>query len=175
MKRRPRKIEQKVAQHLTAFFNSLGLSEVHRVPVLGRTGPDIEINEFGLIVDVKSRLSVPTASFPGMAMNDVLVWAPLDQLNGLYLLNGDVSDTGKSKMADDWLAHMHQWTTEKYAAWRDENPKYPEKGISAIVLHKAAKRNRAKMPVGKAVFIMYKTDLDLFKQRYRLSQYLKNK
>ena len=61
-----------MAEHLTAFFNSLGLREVHRIPVLGRTGPDIEINEFGLIIDVKSRLSVPTASFTGMANIDII-------------------------------------------------------------------------------------------------------
>lgn len=110
MKRRPRRVEQKVAEHLTAFFAHLGLPEVKRIPVLGRTGPDIEINEFGLIVDVKSRQSVPTQSFPGVAMNDVMVWAPLDQLNGLYLLNGGVSDVGNAIYANtDVCAGGSDW------------------------------------------------------------------
>ena len=59
MKARPRRAEREVARHLSSFFEALGLPAVERIPVLGRTGPDITWNEFKLIVDVKSRLSVP--------------------------------------------------------------------------------------------------------------------
>ena len=159
-----------MAEHLSAFFAGIGLPAVERVPVIGRTGPDIEINEFGLIVDVKSRLSVPAASFPGTAINDDLAWTTLDNLEvfACTLLH-DVSGAGKSKMANDWLDHMHKWTEEKYQEWRKKHgeAKYPELGISGIVLHKAAKKNKAKMPVGQAVFIMYRKDLELFSQRHK--------
>jgi len=52
-----------VAKRLTAFFVSINMDPVERLPVIGRTGPDITMNQLGLVVDVKSRLEVPKSVF----------------------------------------------------------------------------------------------------------------
>ena len=75
MKARPRSVERKVAAFLSRYFVQLGLSPVERIPVLGRSGPDITSNEWGLVIDVKSRLEVPKTPFtehPTIAFDDEL-------------------------------------------------------------------------------------------------------
>ena len=59
MKARPRAVENRIAEALNVHFEYLGLAPVERIPVLGRTGPDLTTNEMNLVVDVKSRLEVP--------------------------------------------------------------------------------------------------------------------
>ena len=62
MKARPRSVENRVANMLNDVFAAMDCS-VQRIPVLGRSGPDISLNELQLVVDVKSRLEVPKALF----------------------------------------------------------------------------------------------------------------
>ena len=63
-------MENRVAAYLSALFAGIGLSPVERIPVLGRTGPDLTINELGLVVDVKSRQACPKMYFCGSVCFD---------------------------------------------------------------------------------------------------------
>jgi len=130
MKSRPRRAENEVAARLTAFFVSINLGPVERVPVTGRTGPDISINEIGLVVDVKSRLEVPKAVFevePGrvMRMQNHYIMR-LSDLGLLleYDLPFQVSNK-YSRMVGRWFAHMQSWR-------RVHQPN----GFTALVLHR---------------------------------------
>ncbi len=58
MKARPRCVERSVAEALSSILNT----PVERIPVLGRTGPDLTYHPpLNLIVDVKSRINVPVS------------------------------------------------------------------------------------------------------------------
>ena len=89
MKAAPRRSEREITRHLNMFFIEMGLSEVERIPVLGRTGPDISINEMKWVVDAKSRKSVPLCMLAG---EDELVFG-----DGMVVVRR-------------WLDHMHEWT-----------------------------------------------------------------
>lgn len=132
MKGRPRSVERKIALNLTGFFESIGCSPVERIPVLGRTGPDISINEFGLVVDAKSRLQVPIGyieigtieQFTGHGLDLIGV-----RMKDIPLLMTDEPISHKSifvsKTVSAWFNHMDEWTQQKYKT-----------GITALVLHK---------------------------------------
>ena len=142
MKARPRSVERKVAEHLTAFFIPQGYSEVERIPVLGRTGPDVSINEFGLVVDVKSRLEVPKC-YMTPAIHGDLYCSHLDGINF------DVpASSARSVLVERWFDHMHEWTLAKYKT-----------GITALVLH------RPGMPIGKSILVI--KDLKEFEKRWK--------
>jgi len=136
MKRRPRRIENRIAAILNdTLYTPLGLAPVERIPILGRTGPDITINQFGLAIDAKSRKSVPlsylltpeeicTFSAPGQP--DQLGFRLCDIAR---VLNGDHSafNTTSQKQSvtvTGWLNHM--------SAWALDNPLKP---TPMLVLH----------------------------------------
>ena len=50
------------------------MDPVERLPVIGRTGPDITMNKLALAVDIKSRLEVPKAVF------EVYPWDEQDEM-----------------------------------------------------------------------------------------------
>ena len=114
MKLRPRRAENEVAKRLTAFFVSVNLDPVERLPVIGRTGPDITMNALGLAVDVKSRLEVPKAVFevePGrvMRMQSYYIMRLTDlELLLEYNLLFQVSNK-YSRMVGRWFTHMQSW------------------------------------------------------------------
>lgn len=136
MKGRPRRTEREVASHLSEYYKTLGLTPVKRVPIIGRTGPDIEINELGLIVDVKSRKSVPKTPMPEQ---EEIVYCPgvwigarledIDLLAGYpEVPNGECDYARKIKPYKSiigWLDHMDEWT-------QLNRPN----DISALVLHR---------------------------------------
>lgn len=144
MKGRPRRVENRVAEELTLFSSQFGYSEIVRLPVIGRTGPDISINGLNLAVDVKSRKQVPKLmfSYDGEVwlFNNGLMSVRLDEIN---LLLGDI-DTDKlrywrgSKMALDWMMHMEDWCLMQ---------EYPP--IPALVLH------RPGMNIKDSAFVIY--------------------
>lgn len=142
MKSRPRSVEREVAKHLTAFFIPQGYSEVERIPVLGREGPDISINEFGLVVDVKSRLEVPK-SYMTPGVHGSLYGCHLDDIH----FDLPASDF-VSVIVERWFAHMHEWTVRKYKT-----------GITALVLH------RPRVPIGKSVLLIQ--DVEEFQKRWK--------
>jgi len=61
-RRRWKRVEVRVAEILSEIFSDAGKDPVERIPILGRTGPDISHNQIELIVDVKSRHQVPKRS-----------------------------------------------------------------------------------------------------------------
>lgn len=128
MKGRPRSIENKVAAWITELSAPKGYKAVERIPVLGRTGPDLTINELGLVVDVKSRLEVPKSVFmKPLEMIDFggLIGIRLDHLDLLMVEYKATCIRGPSVLVRRWFDHMDEW--------RQEN--YPQ-GVTALVLHR---------------------------------------
>lgn len=143
---RPRSVEREVAAHLTQMSAKIGASPVERIPVLGRTGPDLTTNEIGLVIDVKSRLSVPQGYFgkEPCYIGEMIV-VPLDQLLALDGVN--IAYTGKpSVVVSRWYTHMDEWTRANM----------PD-GISALVLH------RPKMPIGQSELLFHSSNLEVLK------------
>lgn len=149
MKARPRHAENRVAEILSEYFVSIGASPVERIPVIGRTGPDLTINEVGLVVDVKSRLEVPKSylrtwpcyhadlfSFPLLLLDGVLT-------NGILELEAPRTDGKIAKTVTDYWDHMQSWTL-----------KHRPDGITAIVLH------APKLPFGMAQMVIHQTQLE---------------
>ena len=142
MKARPRSVEREVARALSRFFVQNDLSPVERIPVLGRTGPDLTSNELGLVIDVKSRLEVPRTPFtpyPIIVFDEELKLVGV-RLKDLPLLVVDTPVTPidfSSTLVRRWYLHMQEWTLANHP-----------NGISALVLH------RPKMPIGAALLIL---------------------
>jgi hypothetical protein len=156
MKSRPRSVENQVASHISMLSEGIGGSQVIRLPVTGRTGPDITPNELGLIVDVKSRLQCPKGYFhKGFVRYGDLVGIPLD--NMLDLLNNEKPEicTATSVIVERWYAHMDEWTQKKFS-----------QGISCIVLH------RPKMPIGKSMLVIHFNDIERFRTKCQTLQML---
>jgi hypothetical protein len=152
MKSRPRRAENEIAEHLSEFFTTHNLSPVERIPILGRTGPDLTINESGLVIDVKSRQTCPVSYFSimrhtGKARNEDHTAFELDHLDEMFT-DSQYMPLRFSKMVDDWLNHMDEWT--------QENTEY---GISAVVIH------RPQMPYGGSVLVVRSSDVGLLKER----------
>jgi hypothetical protein len=52
-------VEKKIAEEINKYFTSVGMNPIERIPILGRDGPDLTVNESGLLIDVKHRISNP--------------------------------------------------------------------------------------------------------------------
>ena len=141
MKQRPRRCENEAASWLSEFSKLFGFKAIERVPVIGRTGPDLTINELKLVVDVKSRQEVPDGIFyDGIVEFDDLLAVPLYQAG--EILEGVPQQVDyQSKIVRGYYNHMDKWRIANF----------PD-GISALILHKP------KMPFGKAMFIISKSD-----------------
>jgi len=142
MKPRPRSIERKVAAYLSERFLQLGLSPVERIPVLGRTGPDISLNELNIVIDVKSRLEVPVSVFcPRNEFRYIcngLISVPL--CNFLDIFENNLvcrQDYVFSKIVQDYYDHIDEWTRTNIPS-----------GITALVLH------RPKKPIGNSILVI---------------------
>jgi hypothetical protein len=161
MKARPRRIEREAAKHLSVFFRSLGLDDVERQPVIGRTGPDITLNDFQLVVDVKSRKSVPITP---MLMKEDKIIVCSDRWIGCRLGNPrellDITPKAREvrdfKMIGDWLDHMDEWTT-----------KYCPEGITALILHIPG------MPVKNSLLLVKFSHKERFYERCNLTTSVK--
>lgn len=144
MKARPRSVEREVALCLSEKFLELGMSPVVRIPVLGRTGPDLTINESGLAIDVKSRKEIPKGIFLSRKNKlnrfDGMVAVYLADFPILFDLPRSKDLDFSSKLVSDYLAHMADW---------DELGN----NIPAVVLH------RPGMWIANAIFVMYEIDL----------------
>ena len=143
MKRRPRRIESEVAKHLSKEFAKLKLDPVERVPVIGRTGPDISINQSKLAIDVKSRLEVPKIMWchhgaTKWGKTDPLVAVRLCEFEKLFVDLPRSEAIVPPKTVRGYLEHM--------AAWSDEH-------IPAIVLH------RPRIRIANAIFVIREADI----------------
>src|SRR5450759_4780854 len=148
MKARPRYAENQTVSELNKFFTTLGLDPVERLPITGRTGPDLGWNDFKLICDCKSRLEIPKGNVglevPTYFGPDML-GIPLTHLSDV---GSPIAYVKPSKTVHGYLEHMESWTR---AHVRD--------GISCIMLH------RPKLPYGKSTLLIYSTDLRRFNER----------
>ena len=160
MKARPRRAERKVAVHFSKIFASLGYGPVERIPVLGRTGPDISINEMGLVIDVKSRLEVPKRYMTNcLTLCGELLCMPLSLLSfaassgddGSFLMTPLLLRVPACKTVDDYYDHMQKWTLVHRPA-----------DITCLVLHRPA------MPFGQAMFIIHYSQREEFASRWNL-------
>lgn len=118
------------------------MTPVERIPVLGRTGPDLTINEMNLVVDVKSRLEVPKALFFPLMIPfrfDGLAAVRVADLNTLWDPEYAAAPLQfSSKIVRGFLEHMEEWT-------RQQRPE----AVSAVILH------RPEMPIGSSVVIIF--------------------
>jgi hypothetical protein len=152
-RKRWKAVEVRVAAELSKIFSDVGKEPVERIPILGRTGPDITFNSIQLIVDVKSRLRVPkyslAANGQAIQMGDLLGFQ-LDDM--LKLADLPTFTAPLSPLVAEWIDHMDQWTAVNV----------PD-GISCIVLH------RPKMPVGSSTVVIYSVERNKLCQRLALS------
>lgn len=132
MKQRPRRAENRVAEELSKWFESLHCSPIERKPVIGRTGPDFTINQLKLVIDVKSRLSVPngytvpTSELTRFYGHPPLLGIQLKKLDDLL----DMDRTPRrhefaSSTVYAWYHHMKEWQVNNL----------PD-GLVCLVLHR---------------------------------------
>jgi hypothetical protein len=147
MKARPRHAENRIAQEFNRMLIPLGYDPVERIPVLGRTGPDLTINQSGLVIDVKSRQQCPKSYFNETILLMSLTTAAVC-VGDLPIINSILAEPLRpSVMVNRWLDHMDEW--------RKEN--HPD-GISMIILHKPG------LPYGKSMAVFYLSDIGRLKQ-----------
>ena len=152
MKARPRKIERRVAECLSTFFSDVGKSPVVRIPILGRTGPDIELNELKWIIDVKSRISVPKSILPGARE---IFWSHnlvAFRLEDTPFIKKQIKEGGYftvtpclncQKSVKDWYDHMDEWTQE-----------HCKDGLTMLILH------RPRLPIGHSAVVIKFEDFE---------------
>jgi hypothetical protein len=148
-RRRWKRVEVRVAEILSEIFSDAGKEPVERIPLLGRTGPDISYNQVELIVDVKSRHEVPKSSLAvkgqALLLGDMLGF----QLEDLPNLAGLSPFTATpSRLVSGWMSHMHEWKEENCPT-----------GITCVILH------RPNMPVGESTVIIYSKERNALCQR----------
>lgn len=149
MKARPRKVEREIAKCISLFYTQHGMSPVERIPILGRTGPDITVNEMKLAIDVKSRIQVPKSMLvePGVVRifgveNYLMLGVALCDLDLLFKDEYNPSTripAQGSYMALRWLLHMKEWADADACT-------------AALVLHKP------KLEYSKSTFIIFEKD-----------------
>lgn len=148
MKQRPRRAEREIAAYLSNIYDGYGYSPVVRIPVLGRTGPDISINETKIVVDVKSRIACPK----NMMIKEPIIFGDLVAVP-LHLVD-KIETFGTSSFRSitvrRWLDHMEEWTLENE----------PD-GISVIVLHQPG------VAFKMASFVFYQKDLRRFNEIWK--------
>jgi hypothetical protein len=142
-------VERHVAAEFNAVLSGIGnFSSIERIPLLGREGPDLTVNEAGLVINVKSRLKIPERLFP---KKDELIF-----IRGLvcFRLNTIAAVTNKQsiwadwtpakpwKQLADWYCFMDKWTKE-----------FKPEGITSIVIH------RPRMPIGHCGVVIHTNDL----------------
>ena len=138
-------VEHGMATAFTKVLSDVGMSPIERIPLLGREGPDLTVNESGLVINVKSRKCIPDRLLAPkntyLFIGDLVAF----RLAEMFPLT-DFHDRSAAKMIpwkqlQDWYAHMDKWTKEFQAG-----------GISAIVLH------HSKMPYGIATVVIHQND-----------------
>jgi hypothetical protein len=129
VKDRPRSIEREAAKAISEFYARIGASPVSRIPVLGREGPDIEINETKLVIDVKSRLQVPKGALAPkgslIQLDDDLLGVRISEVELAFHAPLYPETRPASDLVYRWWLHMDRWR-------KVECPS----GISVLALHR---------------------------------------
>ena len=128
-------VERGAAAALNLVLSDVGkFTQVERVPVNGREGPDLTINELGLVVNVKSRQKIHPRLLPEpfqlLSCGDLVILRLVD-LPCVNAFLVDPVSVDRSKMLLDWYEKMDKWRQAHHP-----------KGISAIFLH------RPRLPYG---------------------------
>jgi hypothetical protein len=159
MKSAPRRAENAVAMILSKHFANIGVDAVERIPVTGRVGPDITLNRLKLVVDVKNRAEVPDGIFHDtlVEFGDFLA-VPLDKFGTIF--SEPVEIFFKSKIVSGYYLHMKEWTDA-----------HEPDGIACVILHKSgaalSTKRRARMPFGKSMLVISKSDLGRLQERWK--------
>lgn len=172
MKARPRDVERETAAYLSQKFAAFNLTPIQRVPVIGRTGPDFQINESLLAIDVKSRSELPKYFWierQGRKQKFVLrysggvVGVHLCQLE-LILSDVSISEDPLPLPPDArrYLEHMTEWTASPNDAYKFlASPAALGKTyLPAVVCH----RSRPRQLIANAIFLIYEKDLCVLRQ-----------
>ena len=143
MKARPRSVEREVANYLSSKFAEMKLDPVERIPVLGREGPDLTINQSKLAIDVKSRLEVPKIMWrhhgaTKWGITDPLVAVRLCEFEKLFVDLPRSEAIVPPKTVRGYMEHMAGWSQEH---------------IPAIVLH------RPRIRIANAIFVIREADI----------------
>jgi hypothetical protein len=151
MKSRPRNVENRVAEVMSEWYVKNGFSPVERVPVLGRSGPDISINEMLIAIDVKSRKSIPIGykiTEPKIFQFGALLGVKMKNFQ-LFFENVEPELTSTASITiRRWFYHMKKWT--------DGVPN----GIPAVVLHWPGTR------IDNATILIHRDNKELLNERY---------
>ena len=141
-------VEKEVAKCLTDVFSTS--EKFYRIPITGRTGPDITVNETNLVIDVKSRLVIPNFMFAGENVvnnyNYQFFGTRIENLTEFPKLTTfpelEASEIlPMSNLVLKWWNHMDEWAQ-----------KYHPGGIATIILH------RSRMPIGQATVVIHQKD-----------------
>lgn len=175
MKARPRRVENQVATEINKYLATYDLPEVERIPVLGRTGPDITLwPSFNVAVDVKSRKANPKGYM--VSSGTIRYWwaygdhgfgecygsansmlgVQLKDLDLLFDIENPILSINRaaSKRVDKWLSHMLEWCTE-------QERKKNYYCLPALVLHWPG------TPIKNSTFIIYDEDRRALDDRRR--------
>lgn len=149
-----------MAEELTKWSASRGHHyKLIRLPAMGRSGPDVDVNDYHWVIDVKSRIEVPKTiskivnkdvnikwyiKAPGFG-NPCSFWyaCRLDHLDVMFDFDWEEADFA-SIMIHRWLEKMRRWGAK--------NPWKGVEGIGMVVLH------RPRKPVGSSVVLMAQKD-----------------
>jgi hypothetical protein len=132
MKAREKRVERLVAAYISEhILEPHGLEPTKRIPVLGRTGPDMTVwPHFGVAVDVKSRKAISqryrVRAGEVIQFGDHHIGVRLGDFEELFGA-GIIRGYEPTKMVADWLEHMEEW-----CRWPGRSGSH---FISAIVLH----------------------------------------
>ena len=153
-------VERSVAEELNRILSGVGnFSSIERIPLLGRDGPDLTMNEAGLVINVKSRKTIHPRLFPSpfeLLYCDSLVIFAISELTKVNASLMEPVKIDGSRTLQGWYDQMETWTnnlkqgmtsttiirhsTMPVEKWTDD---FKQNCISAIILH------RPRMPFGK--------------------------
>lgn len=142
-------VERRVATQLNAVLSDVGkFAPIERIPLLGREGPDLTVNELGLVINVKSRQAIPERLFP--CRNEIiftgdLICFRLEEFAGMTgrgWINADWTPARPWKQLADWYLWMDKWTKQ-----------YRRECVTSIIIH------RPRMPIGHAGVVITQNDL----------------
>jgi hypothetical protein len=168
-------VERGVAEELNRVLSGVGnFSPVERIPLLGRDGPDLTMNETGLVINVKSRQNISGKLFPRsnemLYVGDLVCLRMTDLCKLMDYYNARRTMTKNTvdpvKHLQDWYDTMEEWTQQlknghstttimrhsqmSVEAWTKE---FKSNCISAIILH------RPRMPYGNCGVVIHYENL----------------
>jgi hypothetical protein len=140
-------VERGIADALNKELSDVGnFTPIERIPLLVREGPDLTVNESGLVINVKSRMNIHprliAEPYQILSCGDLVIFR-LSELPCFHTFLMDPTPVDASKMLMDWWSLMEKWTREFES----------QRGISAIILH------RPRMPYGDAGIAIHFNDL----------------